>query len=323
VDMNVETDVTIGPILKWYADRHGVIYTVGAGDEPSALYELYDFATALGLEIIAAGKGKNNPLDHHASPDDPDLAADAKRRGLTPEMLVEFVDGSKTQIEMACIANATGLPPDVRGMHGPHVNIADMKKVLAPQEQGGVLKNRGIVDYVIGDLQPGVFLIFSTDKQRLRQALVLRDMGDGPNYMLLRPFHLCSMEIPLSVARAVVQGRATMTPRPRMTAEVMAVAKRDLKPGDTLERIGGRTHYGMVERYEIAEQVRALPLGLAARCKVLKPVSKGEPISFDDVELAEGSTVVALRKLQDEWASGQIEESDLLRTLNEMVAQET
>lgn len=323
VEMNVETDVTIGPLLKWYADQYGVIYTVGAGDEPTALFELYDFATALGLTIIAAGKGKNNPLDPTATPDDPALVKEAQRRGLTPEMLVEFVDGSKTQIEMACIANATGLIPDVRGMHGPHVNIAEMKQVFALKEQGGILNQAGIVDYVIGDLQPGVFLIFSTDKLRLRQCLVLRDMGDGPNYMLLRPFHLCSMEIPLSVAQAVVQGRPTMAPLEKLTAEVMTVAKKDLEPGMELARIGGSTHYGTTERADIAQVINALPLGLAMGAKVIAPVKKGEPICYDDVELRPGSTVAKLRKLQDAWIAGDIDIRDLREVLDRIVAEET
>jgi predicted homoserine dehydrogenase-like protein len=323
VVMNVETDVTIGPILKWYADQHEVIYTVGAGDEPTALYELYDFATALGLEIIAAGKGKNNPLDHNANPDDPRIVEEAQRRGLTPEMLVEFVDGSKTQIEMACIANAIGLVPDTRGMHGPHVDIADMKKVFSLNGQGGILNQTGVVDYVIGDLQPGVFLIFSTDKIRLRQCLVLRDMGDGPNYMLLRPFHLCSMEIPLSVAQAVVQHRATMYPRPRLTAEVMTIAKRDLSEGEVLDRIGGGTHYGMIDRADVAEEMGALPLGLAMGSIMVQGVKKGEPVCYADIELPTDSTVVTLRKLQDAWIKRDIVGPDLLQELNRIVAQDT
>jgi predicted homoserine dehydrogenase-like protein len=320
VAMNVETDVTIGPLLKWYADQHGMIYTVGAGDEPAALYELYDFATALGLTIVAGGKGKNNPLRNGATPDEPELVADAERRGLTPEMLVEFIDGSKTQIEMACIANATGLVPDVRGMHGPHVDIKDLEKTFTTKDQGGILNSTGIVDYVIGDLQPGVFLVFSTDKLRLRQCLVLRDMGDGPNYVLLRPFHLCSMEIPLSVARAAVQGRATMAPKYELSAEVMAVAKRDLQPGDVLERIGGRTHYGMTERMDIASEIGALPLGLAMGATVKQAVKKGDPITYGDVDLREGSTVVELRGLQDDWQAGTIAEDDLLAELNHIAA---
>src|SRR5690606_25588675 len=117
VMMNVEADVTIGPYLKAQTDRLGVVYSVGAGDEPSSCMELIEFVTALGLPIVAAGKGKNNPLRHDAVPDD--YREEAKRRNMNPRMLVEFVDGSKTMVEMCAIANATGLVPDVPGMHGP------------------------------------------------------------------------------------------------------------------------------------------------------------------------------------------------------------
>src|SRR5690606_4720058 len=117
VMVNVEAAVTIGPYLKQQADRLGVVYSVGAGDEPSSCMELIEFATALGYRIVSAGKGKNNPLNHDAVPDD--YREEAVRRNMNPRMLVEFVDGSKTMVEMCAIANATGLVPDIPGMHGP------------------------------------------------------------------------------------------------------------------------------------------------------------------------------------------------------------
>ncbi|NJL95668.1 MAG: hypothetical protein HC915_19025 [Anaerolineae bacterium] len=318
ITMSVEMDITVGPLMKWFADQFGVIYAVGAGDEPTALYELYDFATALGLTIVAAGKGKNNPLNREAVPED--LAEEAARRGLTPEMLIEFVDGSKTMIEMACVANATGLVPDVFGMHGPRINIAQFKDVFALQANGGVLTQHGVVDYVIGDLAPGVFLVFTTDQPRLREALVLRDMGHGPNYVLLRPFHLCSMEVPLSVSQAVLQGRSTMAPGRRLVAEVASVAKRDLEPGTVLERIGGRTHYGMTDRYERAAAQGALPLGIARDCVVRRPVAKGEVITYDHVDLPADSTVIQLRQLQDRWMAGEVHEADVLSQMIALAA---
>ena len=131
--MNVETDITVGPILNWYAKQKGVLYALAAGDEPAACKELYDFADSLGFTIVAAGKGKNNPLDRYARPDDAAWAKEAARRGLTPNMLIEFVDGSKTMIEMAAVSNATGLVPDVRGMHGPDTNRDELNKALRSQ----------------------------------------------------------------------------------------------------------------------------------------------------------------------------------------------
>ena len=161
--MNVETDITVGPLLHWYARRKGVLYALAAGDEPAACKELYDFAVSLGFTIVAAGKGKNNPLDCHSTPDDPAVMAEAARRGLSPNMLIEFVDGSKTMIEMAAVSNATGLVPDVRGMHGPNTDRDHLHEVFALKEDGGLLSQMGVVDYGIGRVAPGVFLIVRTD----------------------------------------------------------------------------------------------------------------------------------------------------------------
>ncbi|MEJ2704764.1 MAG: hypothetical protein P8Z79_20200 [Sedimentisphaerales bacterium] len=153
--MNVETDITVGPLLREYAEHQGVLYALAAGDEPAACKELYDFADALGFTIVAMGKGKNNPLDRHAKPTDEKWAAEAARRGLSPNMLIEFVDGSKTMIEMAAVSNATGLVPDVRGMHGPKTSRDKLHETFALKEHGGVLDGIGVVDYGIGHVHPG------------------------------------------------------------------------------------------------------------------------------------------------------------------------
>ena len=277
VMMNVEGDVTIGPVLRRKAEEAGVLYSMAAGDEPTALMELYSFAKALGLEIVAAGKGKNNPLNRDAVPEE--YEAEAARRGLNPHMLVEFVDGSKTMIEMACFANATGLTPDVPDMHGPNTSVPELKNVFRLREDGGILNRKGVVDYAVGKVAPGVFLVVSTDHPRLKQCLVLRDMGQGPAYTLFRPFHLCSMEVPLTVAEVSLYGRATMQPLDHLSTEVTTIAKRNLSPGDVLEGIGGRTHRAGCMSYVDACAADALPLGLARGCKVKVSVAKGTLIA--------------------------------------------
>ncbi len=179
VMMNVEADVTIGALLKREADRLGVVYSVGAGDEPSSCMELIEFATALGYTIVSAGKGKNNPLNHDAVPDD--YREEAERRNINPRMLVEFVDGSKTMVEMAAIANATGLVPDVPGMHGPKADRDDMVKVLIPREDGGILSRKGVVDYTIGKgVAPGVFVIVEATHPRIIERMNDLHMGGAP-----------------------------------------------------------------------------------------------------------------------------------------------
>ncbi len=298
--MNVEADVTIGPALRRRADQAGVIYTLAAGDEPAALMELYSFARALGLEVVAAGKGKNNPLDREATPEK--LEAEARRRDLNPMMLVEFVDGSKTMIEMACFANATGLVPDVPNMHGPRTSIPELKNVFRLKQDGGILNRKGVVDYAVGAVAPGVFLTVTTDHPRLKQCLVLRDMGPGPVYQLFRPYHLCSMEVPLTAALISLWGRPTMQPLDHLSAEVTTIAKRDLRTGEFLEGIGGRTHYAGCLVYNEAKAQNLLPIGLAKGCKVLQPIPKGSLISTRVVEPVKENLVYKLRLEQDRYS---------------------
>ena len=313
--MNVESDITVGPILNWYSKQKGQLYALAAGDEPAACKELYDFADALGFTIVAAGKGKNNPLDRHASPAEPKIAAEAARRGLSPYMLVEFVDGSKTMIEMAAVSNATGLVPDVRGMHGPETDRDHLHEVFRLKEDGGLLSQMGVVDFGIGRVAPGVFLIIHTAHPRLQEAMVLRDMGNGPYYTLFRPFHLCSIEVPLTCAMLAVRKRSNMVPLDRLVSEVFAVAKKDLQPGEELDKIGGVSYYSLIDTYEAARQENLLPIGLAKGAVVRREIKIDQPIHFDDVEVAP-STVYSLWKLQNQWMSGEITDDALLRAID-------
>lgn len=313
--MNVETDITVGPILNWYAKKKNVLYALAAGDEPAACKELYDFAISLGFTVVAAGKGKNNPLDRHGTPADPAVQKEAARRGLSPNMLIEFVDGSKTMIEMAAVSNATGLVSDVRGMHGPLTDRDHLNQVFALKSDGGVLEKIGVVDFGIGHVAPGVFLIVRTDHPRLREAMILRDMGKGPYYTLFRPFHLCSIEVPLTCAMLAIRKKSNMEPQDHLTSEVFAVAKHDLNSGDVLDAIGGTAYYSLIDTYETAKAEGLLPIGLAKGAKVIRPVKMDAPITYADVEI-KPSTVYSLRQLQEQWFVGQISESDLLKAVD-------
>jgi len=170
VMMNVEADVTIGPYLKAMADRQGVVYSLGAGDEPSSCMELIEFVSALGYPIVCAGKGKNNPLNFDAVPDD--YREEAESRNMNVRLLVEFIDGSKTMVEMAAIANATGLVPDKPGMHGPAASVDELASTLIPQTDGGVLSKIGCVDYSIGKgVSPGVFVVAEMGHARITERM--------------------------------------------------------------------------------------------------------------------------------------------------------
>ena len=313
--MNVETDITVGPILRLYTEKKGQIYALAAGDEPAACKELYDFADAIGFTIVAAGKGKNNPLDRHGSPEDPAIQKEAARRGLSPNMLIEFIDGSKTMIEMAAVSNATGLVPDVRGMHGPETDRDHLHQTFALKEDGGILNKMGVVDFGVGRVAPGVFLIVRTDHPRLREAMVLRDMGDGPYYTLFRPFHLCSIEVPLTCAMIVLRRKSNMVPLDHLVSEVFAVAKKDLKPGDELDSIGGVCYYSLVDTYETSRKENLLPIGLAKGAVVKRAIKMDEPITMDDVDVKHAN-VYKLWDLQNQWMSGAINDEETVRLVD-------
>ena len=260
VMMNVEADVTIGAYLRSEAERLGVIYSLGAGDEPSSCMELIEFVSAMGHRIISAGKGKNNPLNFDATPDT--YTEEAVRRHMNPRMLVEFVDGSKTMVEMAAIANATGLIPDRPGMHGPACSRDELNKVLIPASAGGILSSgEGRVDYTIGKgVAPGVFVVAEMDHPRIRERMEDLKMGEGPYFTFFRPYHLTSLEVPLTCARVVLYGKADMVPMPRPVAEVCAVAKRDLAVGDTLDQIGEYCYRASIMNVAEAREAGAIPL---------------------------------------------------------------
>ena len=309
VMMNVEGDVTIGPYLKREADRLGVVYTVGAGDEPTACMELIDFVTALGYPVVCAGKGKNNPFDPDAVP--ADYEGEARRRNMNPRMLVEFVDGSKTMVEMSAIANATGLTLDKPGMHGPVATLDTLHQVLCPVEDGGVLSRRGVVDFTLGQgVAPGVFCIAEMRHPRLRERMNDLKLGPGPYYAFYRPHHLTSLEVPLSCARAVLYGTADMVPRPMPSAEVCARAKRDMRPGETLTGIGDTDYRAWAMTYADARGAGALPIGLAEASTVAAPIRKGELLSYANVATDPASKLVQMRRAQDAWLHGDMEAAE-------------
>ncbi len=297
VMLNVEADVTVGPLLKSMADAAGVVYTGTAGDEPGAIMELYDFADALGFDIIALGKGKNNQLNLAANPDTAKEEAAAK--GSSPKMLASFQDGTKTMVEMTAVANATGFVPDVPGMHGPKATVQELPALLSLQENGGILGRTKIVEYVNG-VAPGVFAIISSQMEEVHHEMTYLKMGDGPNYILYRPYHLTSLETPLSVAQAYFDRTPTIAPYYGMVAETVAVAKKSLKNGEALDGIGGYTAYGRIVTAADKQRLNALPIGLIGRnVRLKRDVELGQVITYDDVEFTESNMILQLRQLMD------------------------
>ncbi len=299
VMMNVEADVTIGAYLRSEAERLGVVYSLGAGDEPSSCMELIEFVSAMGHRIVSAGKGKNNPLNFDATPDA--YTEEAVRRHMNPRMLVEFVDGSKTMVEMAAIANATGLIPDCLGMHGPACSRDELNKVLIPASAGGVLSSgEGRVDYSIGKgVAPGVFVVAEMDHPRIRERMEDLKMGEGPYFTFFRPYHLTSLEVPLTCARVVLYGKADMVPMARPVAEVCAVAKKDMAVGETLDQIGEYCYRAWIMTAPQARSAGAIPCGLLTGAKVTAPIKKGDLITRANTAVPATSKIAALRARQD------------------------
>jgi len=299
VMLNVEADITIGRFLRDEADRAGVVFTGAAGDEPAAALEVIAFAQSCGFDIVAAGKGKNNPLKFDAMPEE--YEAEALRRNMSARMLVEFVDGSKTMIEMTAIANATGLVPDVAGMHGPAASREDLAQVLCTKADGGILNKAGVVDYSIGKgVAPGVFCIVKPRHDRVTERMIDLKVGPGPCFSLLRPYHLTSLEVPLSAARAVLHKRADLVPLDRPVAECVTVAKRDLHPGQTLEAIGMHDYRGFAMTWEDARNDGAIPLGIAEKAKVVKPIKAGEKLTYENCVPDDTLIVTQIRQRLDQ-----------------------
>jgi predicted homoserine dehydrogenase-like protein len=295
---NIETDVTVGRILKKMAVQAGVIYSVATGDEPGCLMELYDFVRTLGLEVIAIGKAKNTPFEPGATPQT--VAETAQKTGLDPYQLAFWADGTKTMLEMACAANATGYGPMQRGMVGPSATPETVSQIFALKEDGGIVRFPGVVDYVQGDaLAGGVFITVRVRDPRQRAELRYLKGWNGDYFTFTRPYHLGVVETPISIARVCLHRQATLVPLDQPVAEVMAVAKRDLLPGDILDDLGGFCAYGEIDQDDVARELRALPVGLVPGARMVRKLAAGQIISWDDVSLDEDSIVVKLRREQD------------------------
>jgi predicted homoserine dehydrogenase-like protein len=296
VMMNVETDITIGVYLDRLARKMGTVYTVASGDEPGVCKMLHEQALLMGFEVVALGKGKNNVIDLAATPEA--CIAEAASKGMNPKMLSAFKDGTKTMVEMAAVSNATGLLPDVPGMHGPRVEVDELVSTFIPQADGGILSKSGCVDYSTGAIAPGVFAIVRSYDVRIRKEMKFITHADGPYYLHLRPYHLCDLETPQSVAEAVLLGEVTVAAE-QMHAEVVCTAKRDIEAGAKLDGIGGPDWYGKIMTYPEARAAGAVPIGIGAGAVARRPIRQGAIITQQDVSVDESTFVARLRRLQD------------------------
>jgi len=295
--LNVETDITVGAYLSRRARREGTLYTVASGDEPGVCKMLHEQAVLMGFEVVCLGKCKNNPIDPATTPQR--CEAEARSKDMNPKILASFIDGTKTMVEMAAVSNATGLLPDVPGMHGARVEVDELTRVFVPQEAGGIFTHRGTVEYSTGSFAPGVFAIVYTDDARIRKDMKFITRADGPYYLHYRPYHLCDLETPQSIAEAVLLDEVTVAAE-TMHSEVVAVAKRDLQTGTKIEGIGSPDIYGRIYVYREARNLKAVPLGIAAGGATKCEITKGQVLSEANFAADDTTFIYKLRAQQDE-----------------------
>lgn len=320
VMVSVEADTVIGPVLSTLAERAGVTYSMAYGDQPALITELYHWAETVGLDIVAAGKGNAFVESYrYGTPDDvfdrlgidDDLADDLR---LNPRMYNSFYDGTKVAVEMCAVANATGLQPDVTGMHLPTAAIPEIPEILRPEADGGIISAPGVVDTVStrypdgspveADISSGVFIVTATPNPRVQRyfdwnaGTGFHTASDGRYQVFYRPHHLPGLETTVSVANAALRNEPTGVSREH-TGEVVGAAKRALDPGDTLDGGGGSTVYGLLATAEVAEREGYVPFELLDGAEVRQPVERDTIITAEHVEVNEDTFIYHLRQLQN------------------------
>lgn len=294
--MNADCDATVGPILKVYADRAGVVISATDGDQPGTMMNLYRFVDSIGFKPVLIGNIKGLQ-DFYRTPDT--QREFAKNHGLSPEMATSFADGTKISMENTLVANATGFGVGTRGMYGPKCNHVNESKDLFPLDK---LLDGGIVDYILGaEPGPGVFVLGYSDDPFRKPYMRYYKLGEGPFYVFYTPYHLASLEVPLTVARAVLFQDAAVAPIAGPVCDVITVAKRDLNAGEVLDGIGGFTCYGVIENTNVCRAENLLLMGLSEGCRLKRDILKDEAIICTDVEMPENRLIDKLRVEQNTY----------------------
>ncbi len=288
--MNAELDATVGPLLKVQAERAGVVISNTDGDQPGEVMNLLRFVRGIGCEPVLAGNIKGL-IDHYRTPETQRGFAEKYKQDV--KMITSFADGTKIAMEMAVVANATGFRVGRRGMYGPGCSHANEAAGLFPAEE---MLNGGLVDYILGaEPGPGVFVIGYDENPIRQQYMDYFKMGPGPFYVFYTPYHLPHIEAPLTAARAALFQDASITPMAGPVCDVITLAKRDLRQGETLDGIGGFLCYGLLENTDVVRTENLLPMGLADGCRLLRDIPKDQPISYADVEVPGGRLADRLR----------------------------
>ena len=318
VMVNVEADALLGQFLKKKADEMGLVYSMAYGDQPALISEQIDWARAVGLEVVCAGKGtRYQPEYRYSTPE-----TVWKYYGFSEEqvasgdynakMFNSFLDGTKSAIEMCAVANASVLVPQKCGLQFPPVGVDDLPKVLKPKSAGGILEHSGTVEVVSSenrdgtpvhrDLRWGVYVVFRAPTEYVKRCFLeygLSRESSGEYAALYRPYHLIGLELGISVASVVLRGEPTGTSE-SFVADAASAAKKDLKTGDFLDGEGGHTLYGRLVRAAESMEGGYLPIGLASKVKVLRPVAKDSILTYQDVEIDKTLFSYKIRKSMEE-----------------------
>lgn len=320
VMVNVEADVLAGALLADEARARGVVYSMAYGDQPALTSELVDWARACGFRVVAAGKGtKYLPAYHAVTPDDvwghygltPE---EARRAGMNPQMFNSFLDGTKSAIEMAAIANACGLDVPDDGLLFPPCGVDDLPHVLRPRSAGGVLGRDGTVEVVSSlerdgrpvhrDLRWGVYVVIEAPNDYARACFRqygLKTDESGTYAAMYKPYHLIGLELGISVLSAALRNEPTGQTR-AFRGDAVAVAKRALSAGEMLDGEGGYTVWGKLVPAERSLREGALPIGLAHKVKLLHDVPAGTIVRWSDVEVSENEAVRVRREMERRFA---------------------
>jgi predicted homoserine dehydrogenase-like protein len=322
VMVNVEADVLAGPLLAEEARGAGIVYSLAYGDQPALTAEMVDWARATGFRVVAAGKGtKYLPIYHDVTPAEVwghyGLTADkAQSAGMNPQMFNSFLDGTKSAIEMAAIANATGLDAPTNGLAFPPCGVDDLPHVMRPREAGGVLEKPGIVEVVSSlerdgrpvfrDLRWGVYVVIEAPNDYAADCFGqygLKTDVSGRYAAMYKPYHLIGLELNISVLSAALRHEPTGEPR-AFRGDVAAVAKRDLRAGEMLDGEGGYTVWGRLLPAADSLKAGALPIGLAHNVRLTSDIAHGAIVHWSDVAIDPKSDIIAIRRAMEKQFGG-------------------
>jgi len=322
VMVNVEADALAGPLLAQRARAAGVVYSLAYGDQPALIAELVDWARTAGFEVVAAGKGTKYLPSYHASTPDTVwqhyglTSEQARAGGMNAQMFNSFLDGTKSAIEMAAVANSTGLTPAPQGLAFPPCGVDDLPRVLRPAAEGGQLHHKGQVEVVSSlerdgrpvyrDLRWGVYVVFEAPSDYVARCFAEYGLVTDPSgryTAMYKPYHLIGLELGISVASVVLRKEPTGTPS-GFRADAVAVAKRDLEVGEVLDGEGGYTVWGRLLPAADSLRQGALPIGLAHGVKLRQPVRAGDLVRWDDVVLDAAAEAVRIRQEMERVFSG-------------------